>query len=50
MSAIDSLQRQVTMIIITHRLTTVRNCDTIYEVRDKMITKRNKEEVLGNDK
>ena len=48
MSAIDSLQGQVTMIIIAHRLTTVRNCDTIYEVKDKMIIKRSKEEVFGN--
>lgn len=47
MRAIDSLQGQVTMIIIAHRLTTVRNCDTIYEVKDKMIIKRSKEEVLG---
>ena len=47
MSAIDSLQGQVTLIIIAHRLTTVRNCDVIYEVRDKGLFKCDKEEVLN---
>lgn len=46
MSAIDSLQGEVTLIIVAHRLTTVRNCDVIYEVRDQGIIKRDKEEVL----
>lgn len=48
MSAIDSLQGQVTMIIVAHRLTTVRNCDVIYEVKGKGIIQRNKKEVLEN--
>lgn len=46
MSAIDSLQGQVTMIIVAHRLTTVRNCDVIYEVADKGVKVRDKREVL----
>ena len=46
MSAIDSLQGQVTMIIVAHRLTTVRNCDSIYEVENKSIIKRDTREVL----
>lgn len=46
MSAIDSLQGQVTMIIVAHRLTTVRNCDVIYEVADKGVIVRDKREVL----
>lgn len=46
MSAIDSLQGQVTMIIVAHRLTTVRNCDCIYEVGNKTIVERNTKEVL----
>lgn len=48
MSAIDSLQGQVTLIIVAHRLTTVRNCDVIYEVRNKGIIKRDKQDVLKN--
>lgn len=47
MHAIETLQGKVTMIIVAHRLTTVRNCDTIYEVRDKMILKRDKADVLS---
>lgn len=45
MSAINTLQGHVTLIIVAHRLTTVRNCDVIYEVRDKQIIKKEKAEV-----
>ncbi|MCM1038199.1 MAG: ATP-binding cassette domain-containing protein [Ruminococcus sp.] len=47
MSAIDALQGQVTLVIVAHRLTTIKNCDVIYEVVDKAVKIRNKEEVLG---
>lgn len=47
MSAIDSLQGQVTMIIVAHRLTTVKNCDIIYEVDHRKLTVRDKEDVLS---
>lgn len=50
MSAIDSLQGQVTLIIVAHRLTTVKNCDVIYEVRDKGIYECNKNEVMQRAK
>ena len=46
MSAIDSLQGQITMIIVAHRITTVRNCDSIYEVGNKTIIERDIKEVL----
>ncbi len=46
MSAIDALQGQVTLIIVAHRLTTIKNCDVIYEVVDKKIHVRDKSEVL----
>lgn len=46
MSAIDALQGQVTLIIVAHRLTTIRNCDVIYEVKDKGIILRDKQEIL----
>lgn len=47
MQAIDSLQGEVTLVIVAHRLTTVRNCDVIYEVTEKNIRVRDKEDVLG---
>ena len=47
MSAIDSLQGQVTMIIVAHRLTTVKNCDVIYEVNQTGLHIRDKNEVLS---
>ena len=47
MSAIDSLHGKMTMIIVAHRLTTVRNCDKIFEVNGGKITEKTKEEVLG---
>lgn len=46
MSAIDALQGQVTLILVAHRLTTIRNCDVIYEVKDKGIILRDKQEIL----
>lgn len=47
MEAIDSLHGQVTMIIVAHRLTTVRNCDVIYEVRDGGISVVEKDVLFG---
>ncbi len=46
MQSIDALQGQVTLIIVAHRLTTIRNCDKIYEIRDGKAILCNKEEVL----
>lgn len=47
MESIDSLHGTKTMIIVAHRLTTIRNCDRIYEIKDGIAIRRNKEEVLG---
>ncbi|MBP3469864.1 MAG: ABC transporter ATP-binding protein [Lachnospiraceae bacterium] len=47
MESIDSLHGSKTMIIVAHRLTTIRNCDVIYEITDGIAIERDKEEVLG---
>lgn len=47
MDAIDGLRGEKTMIIIAHRLTTIRNADQIYEVKDGKVIPREKDEVLG---
>lgn len=46
MEAIDNLRGNKTLIIIAHRLTTIRNCDFIYEIRDKGMAKKDKRLVL----
>ncbi|XME01238.1 ABC transporter ATP-binding protein [Lachnospiraceae bacterium C1.1] len=46
MESIDALAGQKTMIIIAHRLTTIRNCDIIYEVRGGKVAEKSKAEVF----
>lgn len=47
MEAIDALQGYKTLVIIAHRLTTIRNCDEIYEIRDGKAYKREKKEIFS---
>lgn len=47
MEAIEKLHGEKTMIIIAHRLTTLRNADVIYEVTGGKVEQRGKEEVLS---
>ena len=47
MESIESLKGIKTMIIIAHRLTTIRNADIIYEVSDGKVIERSKEEIFG---
>ena len=47
MESIDALHGKKTMIIIAHRLTTVANCDFIYEISEGVAVRKDKKEVLG---
>lgn len=46
MESIETLQGKKTLIIVAHRLTTVKNCDKIYEIMDGKAVLRDKEEIL----
>ena len=45
MDAINTLRGEKTMIIIAHRLTTVKECDHIYEIRDGHAVEKRYEEL-----
>lgn len=46
MEAIEALQGYKTLIIVAHRLTTIRKCDVIYEISNGKAVKKEKEEVF----
>lgn len=46
MEAIENLRGMKTMIIIAHRLTTIKNADIIYAVEDGKVEEKSKKEVL----
>lgn len=46
MEAIDSLQGNKTLIIVAHRLTTIRNCDVVYEIVNGKAVERDKKAIL----
>ncbi len=49
MESIENLQGMKTMIIIAHRLTTIKNVDIIYEVSDGKVIRKSAEEVFGHN-
>ena len=46
MEAIDILRGQKTLIIVAHRLTTIRECKHIYEIKDGKAIERKKQEIF----
>ncbi len=50
MDAIDALHGEKTIIIIAHRLTTVKNCDKIYEINDGKAYEKTYDEIVSPSK
>jgi ATP-binding cassette subfamily B protein len=49
MDSLDNLEKDITIIIVAHRLTTLKNCDTIIAISDGMIESvGNYEEIINN--
>ena len=47
MDAINYLAGSKTLLIIAHRLTTIEQCDVVYEIKDKQVAKK-KEKVKSH--
>ena len=47
MEAIEALAGSMTLIIIAHRVTTLKSCDKIFEIVGGRAVERNKEEVIS---
>lgn len=49
MEAIDALQGHKTLIVVAHRLTTIKQCDYIYEIKEGQAVHRTKADVFGDE-
>lgn len=47
MKAIEALQGYKTLIIVAHRLTTVKKCDIIYEIKNGKAVEKSKKDIFG---
>ena len=46
MESVDALHGRKTLIIVAHRLSTIRDCDKIYEIANKGLVLKSKEDVF----
>lgn len=49
MEAIEALQGEKTLVIIAHRLNTIRNCNRFFEVESRKIIEKSREEVFKGE-
>lgn len=49
MEAIDALHGQKTLVIVAHRLSTIKKCDEIYEVVNGSICKKMHQDIFGSE-
>lgn len=48
MAAINNLSGKLTMVIVAHRLTTIKKCDVIYEIEDGKIIEKEKTDIFSD--
>jgi len=49
MDAVNNLSKDITIILIAHRINTVKNCDIIYKLEKGQLLTQGKFEQLFND-
>ena len=47
MESIERLQGKITLIIVAHRLTTIKDCDRIYKIENKSVEEVKYIEIRG---
>ena len=50
MEAVNKLRKDITIILIAHRLTTLKNCDNIFKIERGQLVNQGKFEELINEK